>query len=298
MQASAVDRELVFTRVFRAPRSLLFEVWTNPEHLVNWWGPFGFTTTIQEMDVRPGGVWRLVMRGPDGREYRNHIVFLEVDPPNRLVFQHQPEEGSEPVTHQTTVTFEDDGGRTRLTMRLVFATAQAKDYVVKTYHADDGGRQTLERLAEHLLVLARRDVVLTHVIDAPRELVWKVWVDPKHVANWWGPKWANNQVFEWDARTGGKFDIQMIGPQGTLFRMSGEFLEVRALERLSIHVRVSDFEGTVRLETRTMATFTEQADGRTLLTLDTHVINATDAGMEIGWKQSVERMVAEVEAIR
>jgi uncharacterized protein YndB with AHSA1/START domain len=82
----AADRELVFTRVYDAPRELVFEAWTDPKHLTQWWGPNGFTTTIHEMDVRPGGVWRLVMHGPDGKDYNNRIAFLEVVKPERLVY--------------------------------------------------------------------------------------------------------------------------------------------------------------------------------------------------------------------
>src|SRR5579871_1837127 len=102
--SETADRELVFKRVFHAPRELVFKTWTEPEHLAHWWGPNGFTTTIQEMDVRPGGAWRLVMRGPDGREYKNRIVFVEVVRPERLVYKHVPEAGSEPGSHESTVT--------------------------------------------------------------------------------------------------------------------------------------------------------------------------------------------------
>ncbi|MGA8028974.1 MAG: SRPBCC family protein [Bryobacteraceae bacterium] len=148
--ADTADRELVFTRVFDAPRELVFEAWTDPKHIAQWWGPKGFTTTIQEMDVRPGGVWRHVMRGPDGRDYLNKIVFLEVTKPERLVYKHEPEHGSEPVHHQTTVTFADEGGKTRLSMQMLFASAADRKYVVDTYGAVEGANQTLSRLAEHL----------------------------------------------------------------------------------------------------------------------------------------------------
>jgi uncharacterized protein YndB with AHSA1/START domain len=84
---SAVDREIVFTRVFDAPRRMVWEAWTDPKQLVLWWGPRGFTTTIDEMDVRVGGVWKLVMHGPDGTDYPNKSIFTEVVPNERLRFQ-------------------------------------------------------------------------------------------------------------------------------------------------------------------------------------------------------------------
>jgi uncharacterized protein YndB with AHSA1/START domain len=111
----------------------VFEAWTDPKHLTQWWGPKGFTTTIHEMDVRPGGVWRFVMHGPDGRDYNNRIVFLEVVKPERLVYKHDPEKGSEPVSFQVTVTFAEEGAKTRLTMQMVFPSAASREYVVNTY---------------------------------------------------------------------------------------------------------------------------------------------------------------------
>jgi uncharacterized protein YndB with AHSA1/START domain len=144
-------RTQVFSRVFDAPRELVFEVWTNPKHLVNWWGPNGFTTTSREMDLRPGGVWRLVMHGPDGRDYHNRVVFDEVVKPERLVYRNAPEAGDEPVKFQTTTTFEDlGGGKTRVTMAHEFESfAQLQD-VIEKYQADKGGLQHFERLSEYL----------------------------------------------------------------------------------------------------------------------------------------------------
>ena len=148
------DREIVIKRTLDAPRELVFAVWTDPKHLPHWYGPNGFTTTIHEMNVTPGGVWRLTMRGPDGRDYHNTLVFSEVVKPERLVYRHVVEPGTEPATHQTTVTFVDRGGRTDLTLRMVFDSNEARDDVIKTYHALEGGKQTVGRLAEYLATLA------------------------------------------------------------------------------------------------------------------------------------------------
>jgi uncharacterized protein YndB with AHSA1/START domain len=150
------ERTQLFTRVFDAPRDLVFEVWTNPKHVVNWWGPNGFTTTSKEMDVRTGGTWRLVMRGPDGRDYHNRIVYVEVVKPERLVYRHVPEPGDEPINFQTTTTFEDLGnGKTRVTMRQEFESFAKLQYVIEKYSADKGGVQTFERLAGYLVEIKR-----------------------------------------------------------------------------------------------------------------------------------------------
>ena len=144
------ERELVFTRVFDAPRSLVFRAWTEPEHVAQWWGPDGFTTTIYEMDVRPGGVWRFVMHGPDGVDYKNRIVFNEVVKPERLVYTHAGEEADEAVHFHVTVTFTDQGGKTRLTMRMTFDMAEELERVVKQYGAVEGAKQHLGRLGQYL----------------------------------------------------------------------------------------------------------------------------------------------------
>jgi uncharacterized protein YndB with AHSA1/START domain len=151
-------RSIITTRVFDAPRELVFEAFTNPKHLVQWWGPNGFTTTVRAIDVRPGGVWRFVMHGPDGRDYENRIVYHEIVKPERIVYSHGGGDDVEPVTFQTTVTFEDLGGKTRLTMRGVFPTVAERDRVAKEYGAIEGAKQTLGRLAEHLATMAPEPV--------------------------------------------------------------------------------------------------------------------------------------------
>src|SRR4051794_31064000 len=82
------DREIVSTRTFAAPRQRVFEAFADPQQLARWWGPKGFTNTIQELDLRPGGVWRLTMHGPNGANYANESRFTEVVRPERIVFQH------------------------------------------------------------------------------------------------------------------------------------------------------------------------------------------------------------------
>lgn len=152
---ATADRVMTFTRVLEAPRDLVFDAWTRPEHVAQWWGPDGFTTTIEHMDVRPDGDWRFVMHGPDGTDYRNHIVFVDVARPERLVYKHLPEPGTEPVSFEVTVRFTAWADRTEVTMESIFPSAAALDYVVKRYRADEGARQTLGRLAGHVAALRR-----------------------------------------------------------------------------------------------------------------------------------------------
>lgn len=145
---------IVGTRVFDAPRALVFAAWTDPRHLAQWWGPNGFTTTTSAFELRAGGVWRFVMHGPDGRDYQNRITFDEVVPNERIVYRHGGGDDVEPVQFQVSVTFEDLGGRTRLVWRSQFPSAAERDRVVREYGADKGLVQTMTRLGQYLAAKA------------------------------------------------------------------------------------------------------------------------------------------------
>jgi uncharacterized protein YndB with AHSA1/START domain len=139
------------SRLFDAPRGLVFEAWTDPKHLAHWWGPNGFSITTQSFDFRAGGVWRFVMHGPDGRDYQNRITFDEIVKPELLRYHHGGGDDVEPVQFRTTVTFDDLGDdSTRLTLHAVFPSAADRDRVVKDYGADEGALQTLSRLADYV----------------------------------------------------------------------------------------------------------------------------------------------------
>jgi uncharacterized protein YndB with AHSA1/START domain len=110
----ATTCDVVSTRVFTAPRERVFEAFSDPRQLAQWWGPKGFTNTIEKFDLRPGGAWRLTMRAPNGAEYPNESEFVEVVKPERIVFDHL-----RPV-HRflMTMTYETEGSGTRLTWRM------------------------------------------------------------------------------------------------------------------------------------------------------------------------------------
>jgi uncharacterized protein YndB with AHSA1/START domain len=141
----SADRVLVMTRIFNAPRSLVFKAWTDPEHLMRWWGPHGFTVVSCEMDLRPGGGWHVRMRAPNGREDRQRGVYREIVEPERLAFTYAFEDATGNRGHETlvTVTFDDQGGKTRVTVhQAVFESSAMCDDHVR------GWGEALERLAE------------------------------------------------------------------------------------------------------------------------------------------------------
>jgi uncharacterized protein YndB with AHSA1/START domain len=139
-------RELRITRTFKAPIDLMWEVWSISEHLVNWWAPDGFTSTIHQMDFQEGGEWRLTLHGPDGTNYPNKSVFREIISRKKIVFEHfNPH-------FITTVLFEPsaNGEETQIDWTLLFDTEEMYETIVKAHKADEGQKQNIEKLEKYL----------------------------------------------------------------------------------------------------------------------------------------------------
>ena len=231
--SSTADREMVVTRTIKAPRELVFQAFTDPQHVGHWWGPNGFTLTTFSMDVKPGGSWRYVMHGPDGRDYQNKITYLEIVKPERLVYLHG--DGSdnevEQVSFQTTLTFVEQEGKTTVTMRALFPTAQERDRVVKEYGALEGGKQHLARLEGHLekqpvSEVSDREIFTTRVMKASQALIFRAFADQQRLKNWWGPNGFTNTIEQFDFLPGGTWKLIMHGPDGTDYHNESRFDEI------------------------------------------------------------------------
>jgi uncharacterized protein YndB with AHSA1/START domain len=175
--SSQLEREVIITRVFDAPRALVCRAWTDPEHLARWWGPKGFSNPVCEAEVRPGGAWRIVMRGPDGTEYPGGGVYREIVVPERLVFTNiaLDREGKTILDGLTTVTFSEQGSKTTLILQTR-ATGLVSYAAEMLKGMDAGWSQSLERLEAMLQsATAAREIVTTRLFDAPRELVFQMW---------------------------------------------------------------------------------------------------------------------------
>ena len=147
-EVSTVDREVVVTRVFYAPRHLVFRAWTEPEHLVNWWGPRGFTLPECTMDFRPGGAYRFRMRAPDGHDVWWHGVYREIVQPERIVWTCSINDADgTPISPETllTLTFEEYEDKTKLTLhQAVFESVALRD------SHQSGWSDALDRLAAYV----------------------------------------------------------------------------------------------------------------------------------------------------
>lgn len=151
-RSAVAEREIVISRVIDAPRALVFEAFTEVRHLSRWWGPEGFTTTTRAFEFRVGGEWEFTMHGPDGTDYPEWITWTELTPPDRIEFLHG-EHRDDPNAFESVLTFEADGTATRIEMRTIFPTKEARDIAVEKYHAVEGGQQTLSSLAAYVAEL-------------------------------------------------------------------------------------------------------------------------------------------------
>ena len=152
----SLDREIVLSRVFDAPRELVFRAWTDNEHLPRWFGPKGFTCTTHEIDIRQGGRWRFDMRGPDGTTWPSRMVFLEVKHPERLVMDHGGDKDDDPERFRVIVTFEEQSNKkTVVTMRQLQPTRAQRDVAIG-FGAVELGHQTMDKLAQHIANMPAR----------------------------------------------------------------------------------------------------------------------------------------------
>jgi len=309
-------RELMITRRFQAPRELVFKAWTDPKHLPNWWGPQGFTVTTQDMDVRPGGVWRYVMHGPDGTDYDNKITFLEIEHPVRLAYLHG--DGDADERFRVSVTFEQEGQGTLLTMRMVFQTAEELEMTVKQYGAIEGAQQTMERLDHQLpkisLVTVKGQLfVLERIFNAPKDLVFKAFSESEHLKRWFGPRGWDLPVSNLDFRPGGSWHYCMKcvdKNQGDFygFESWGKsfYQEIIENEKIVYTDYFSDAEGNLSTEMpvcEVTLTFVEQ-DGKTLITstakypTEEALQKVVDMGMEQGITETWDRLAEHLEALQ
>jgi uncharacterized protein YndB with AHSA1/START domain len=142
------DREISMTRVFDAPRDLVFEAHSSCEHLSRWWGPRRYEIASCEVDFRPGGAWRIVHRGPEGEEYGFRGEYREIVRPERIVWTFEFE-GMPGQVSVETMTLEEDDGKTTFKSTSVFDSIEARDGMLQS-GMESGAAETMERLDEYL----------------------------------------------------------------------------------------------------------------------------------------------------
>jgi len=149
LTATATEREIVMTRVFNAPRELIFNAYTDPNLIPQWWGLKRLMTTVVKMEVRPGGIWRFVQRGSDGNEYVFNGMYHEIVPTGRLVYAFEFAAAPSHVWLKTVTFEEEHDGKTKLTDKVLFQTVEDHDMMLKS-GVQEGVAESMDRLPEHL----------------------------------------------------------------------------------------------------------------------------------------------------
>lgn len=311
----ASDKEIVITRVFDAPRDLVYKAYTDPKLIPDWWGPRRLTTTVDKMDLKPGGSWRFLSREPNGTLHAFHGVYREITASRKISWTFEYEGAPGHVSNET-VTFEDKGGKTLVTITAVYASKADRDGMVNA-GMEGGLRESMERLEERLArSIIGKPFVISRVFNAPRDLVFKVWTEPEHFAQWFGPKGCKVRVATFEFKPGGIVHTCMGTPDG--HEMWGKLIyrEIAAPERMVYITTFSDEKGgltrhplsdTWPLEMLTTVTLEDQGD-KTKLTVEWVPLHATDVelstfigamdGMSGGWKGSFEQLDAYLASLK
>ena len=148
VQVPETEPVITMTHFYAAPRALVWQVFTQPEHLVHWWGPNGFTIEHESSDFRVGGHWKFVMIGPDGTRWQNYHQYTDIDPINAFSHRHgaRPDDPDAP---DEIISFAESDGGTLVTMQMVFSSLAARQRVLD-FHADTLGLQTLAKAEAYM----------------------------------------------------------------------------------------------------------------------------------------------------
>lgn len=154
VQTIIEGNKVIYKRYFDVEIDLLFDLWSLEEHLVQWWGPDGFTVTSKSMDFSNGGIWDYVMHGPDGHDYKNRIQFIEIQKPRSIYYKHLGDgEGAKDVEFESRILFESVGEGTNLVMEQVFPSKEELERVNEKYGAIEGAKQHVGNLGRYLETL-------------------------------------------------------------------------------------------------------------------------------------------------
>jgi uncharacterized protein YndB with AHSA1/START domain len=203
--------EIRITRIYDAPVETVWDAWTDPDQVAQWWGPRGFTTTTHSKDLRPGGRWIYNMRGPDGTDYPNWTNYLEVEKYAKLVYDHGASDDRPPL-FRVTVLFSDLKGKTQMEMSMTLPTPEAAEET-RIFIKKVGGYSTWDRLSEYLEKEAsgKEKFVISRSFSASQDLMFEVWTNPKHLSQWLPPIGFEMQLIRSDIKPGGSIFYVMTG---------------------------------------------------------------------------------------
>ena len=318
MAANVKSNEIRITRIYDAPRQAVWEAWSDPRQVAQWWGPRGFTVTTHSHDLRTGGHWNYTMHGPDGVDYPSTTHYLLVEPGSKLVYDHGASDERAPL-FRVVVLFSDLNGKTKLDMTMTLPTPEAAEETRKIIKKASG-HSTWDRLAEYVeKETAGREVfVINRSFAAPIELMFEMWTDAAHFSQWLPPAGATMEFIRADIRPGGSMFYAMTAAGGAKMYGRADYLEIRRPDRLVYiqqfcdeHEKVTrhPFAPTWPLAMLTTVQFCAEGLDQTRVTvtwaphgpatreeIDTFV--KARGGMAQGWTGSLDKLEALVVAAR
>ncbi|MCE9618505.1 MAG: SRPBCC domain-containing protein [Planctomycetes bacterium] len=313
MTNATPSNEIRLTRIYDAPVSVVWDAWTDPAQVEQWWGPRGFTLTTHSKDLRPGGKWIYTMHGPDGTDYLNVTPYYEVVKESRLVYDHGGGEDRPPL-FRVTVQFTDLKGKTKMEFKAVMATAEVAAEMRK-FIKKAGGDGTWDRLGEYLVkkLSGKEHFIINRAFDAPIDTVFQMWTDPKHFSQWLPPTGFTMEFRRAEIKPGGKAVYSMSSEDGTMTMFGRvEYLKIEkpgfivytqqfcdANENISRHPKAPTWPETmlttVQLAAegadRTRVTVTWEPHGKVTREELEAFVNAR-AGMTQGWTGSFDKLEA------
>ena len=310
MAAKPKSNELRITRVYEAPVKAVWDAWTDPAQVAQWWGPRGFTITTQSKDLRPCGHWTYTMHGPDGVDYPNSTVYFEVEPERKLVYDHGANDDRPPL-FRVTLLFSESRGKTTMDMTMTVATPEAAVEISKMIKKA-GGESTWDRLAEYLEkeTNGAEKFIINRSFDAPLETMFEMWTNPEHFSRWLAPTGFEMQFLRRDIKPGSTTFYFMTNNADVKMYGKAHYLEITRPDRLVYTQQFCDEQEnmarhpmaptwpavmltTVQLTTegpdQTRVTVTWEPHGPTT-PAELEVFLKSHAGMTMGWTGSFDKL--------
>lgn len=226
------SNEIKLTRVYDAPLKTVWEAWTDPQQVAQWWGPRGFTLTTHSKDLRPGGHWTYTMHGPDGVDYPNKTIYHEVEEYSRLVYDHGGNDDRPPL-FRVTVVFSEVKSKTKMDMTMTLPSPEAAEETRK-FIKMAGGNSTWDRLGEYLEKEAsgKEQFIINRTFDAPIDLMFEMWTDPKHFSQWLAPTGFQMQFLRADIKPDGQTFYKMTDGASVTMYGRAHYLEIERPHRI------------------------------------------------------------------
>lgn len=310
MPAQTQSADLKLYREYDAPLSAVWDAWSRPDEIKEWWGPRGFTITTHSREFKTGGTWKYTMHGPDKVDYENFTKYLEVDNGKKLVYDHGGTETSNAL-FRVTVLFSEENGKTKFDMTMTFPSPQAAETSTR-FIKKAGGEATWDRLAEFLekKVHAKEIFEINRSFDTSIDEMFNMWTAPEHMAKWVAPAGFTVKYNHIDVKNGGKAFYSMSnGKEMTMYGRC-QYIEINRPDRIVYTQQFCDenenitrhpMSATWPQSMLTTVTLTAEGPDKTRVTLTWEedgewsaeemetFINAR-AGMTAGWTGSLDKL--------